>query len=304
MVNMPVQDHKKDKLDVLFSLAIPEEARAKLEARVLKGEVVEPNDLAKNYSPKPEDVKVLVDWLKGEGLEVTHTTPDQTGVYVRGTVGQFEKSLQVNMVRVTKNALTYNAARNAPSLPAKVGGSVQAVIGLQPFLQATKKIRVFHNPGPLAPTPAIANAPPYLVNEVLKSYNADNIGVTGKGQTIAILIDTLPLDADTAFFWTKNNLPVQAGRIEKINVKNVSLPNVSGEESMDVQWASGIAPEAKIRVYACGTLGFVDLDLGLDQILVDAMANPELRQLSISLGLGEHVPQPERTVGRRDQDRA
>src|SRR4051794_35333911 len=44
MVNTSVQDHKNDTLDVLFSLAIPEEARAKLEAKVLKGELVEPND--------------------------------------------------------------------------------------------------------------------------------------------------------------------------------------------------------------------------------------------------------------------
>jgi kumamolisin len=52
------------------------------------------------------------------------------------------------------------------------------------------------------------------VHEVLKAYNADGIGVTGKGQTIAILIDTFPADADLTTFWQRNNLP---------NTRNMSL---------------------------------------------------------------------------------
>jgi kumamolisin len=291
VVNAPVADHSKDKMDVLFSLAIPKEAREKLEAKVLKGEIVDPKDLTKDFSPKPDDVKRLVSWLKENGFEVTHTTPDQSSVYTQATLETIQKGLQVKMVRVTKNGATYNAAQDAPSLPAEVGASVQAIIGLQPFRHFTKKSKRHH------PHPNIANAPPYLVKEVLKAYDADGMDVTGAGQTIAILIDTFPLDADTAHFWTKNGLPATPARVEKINVKNVlPLPDPEGEESMDVQWTSGIARGAKVRVYASSTLAFVDLDLALDRILADAMVDPKLRQLSISLGLGEQFLSPEGTL--------
>jgi len=296
MVTKAVLDHKKDKMDVLFSLAIPKDARAKLEDKVLKGQVLDPQDLVKDYAPKPEDVERLTKWLKDQGFEVTYTSPDKTSVYVRGTVEQIEKSLEVKMIRVMKNGSTYNAAQNAPSVPAEVGEGVQAVIGLQPFRQATKHSRI-HRPVSPAAAPAVANAPPYLVKEVLKAYNADGLAVTGKGQKIAILIDTLPHDADTKFFWEKNNLPTTPNRVEKIKLKNGPLPPVEGEESMDVQWSSGIASGAKVRVYACGSLSFVDLDLGLDKILADAMADPELRQVSISLGLGEQFLSPDGTLG-------
>src|SRR5262249_57856399 len=60
-----------------------------------------------------------------------------------------------------------------------------------------------------------------------------------------------------------------------------------GDETVDVEWASGIASGAKIRVYASGSLSFVDLDKALDRILADAAADKTMRQLSISLGLGE-----------------
>ena len=58
-----------------------------------------------------------------------------------------------------------------------------------------------------AASPAAQNAPPYLVGEILKAYNADRLNVTGAGQTIAILIDTFPEDSDLTAFWTANGLP-------------------------------------------------------------------------------------------------
>jgi hypothetical protein len=62
------------------------------------------------------------------------------------------------------------------------------------------------------------------VSEVLKAYNADGLPVTGKGQTIAVLIDTVPADTDLQSFWKWNNLPTSLNRIVKINVKGGALP--------------------------------------------------------------------------------
>src|SRR5262249_36239020 len=137
------------------------------------------------------------------------------------------------------------------------------------------------------PSRNIRNAPPYLVSEIMKAYNADGLNVTGKGQTIAILIDTFPSDTDLKLFWKRNNSSATLQRIDKVNVKGGPLPTPEGEETLDAEWASGIAPGAKIRIYATGSLAFVDLDLALDRILADVATEPGMRQLSISLGLGE-----------------
>ncbi len=61
---------------------------------------------------------------------------------------------------------------------------------------------------------------------------------------------------------------------------------------MDASWASGIAPGAQVRIYASGSLSFVALDRALDQIIADLPAHPGMRQLSISLGLGETFMSP------------
>lgn len=298
-VNDARSEHRQDVMKLLFSLSLPAAAEAELEEKVERGENISADDLRKKYTAKAEDAEALVNWLKAHGFEILQVTPDRTSVYARATVAQIEDSLEVKMVRVTKNGLTYTAAQNAPSLPLDIGNGVQAIIGLQPFRQAQKHYRwrtprngnrVPRSAGGTAARAAstnVENAPPYLVSEVLGAYNAAGLPVTGKGQTIAILIDTVANDSDIADFWKRNNLPADLGRIEKINVTGVDLPPPEGEESLDEQWASGVAPGASIRVYASGSLSFVDLDMALDQILADLENHPGMRQVSISLGLGE-----------------
>src|SRR5947209_5367849 len=212
MVNAAAPEHRDQNMTLLFSLAIPPEAQKRLEESVARGKVIPLDDLNRDYSPDAADVEKLVDWLKSEGYEIKQVSPDSTSVYARASVDKIEQSLGVNMVRVTKDGLTYTAAQNAPSLPA---------------------------------------------------------------------------DADLKAFWQRNNLPTDTSRIERVNVKGGPLAPPEGEETLDVQWSSGIAPDAKVRVYASGSLRFVDLDLALDRIIADLPGRPGMRQLSISLGLGE-----------------
>ncbi|HXO35846.1 MAG TPA: S53 family peptidase [Candidatus Acidoferrales bacterium] len=297
--------NRNEKMTLLFAQSIAPDAHSELEARVARGEVIGFDELKQKYSANPDDVNKLVAWLKAQGFDVVKQTLDGTGVYAQATVAQIEQSLGVKMLRVTKDGLTYTAAQNAPSLPAEVAGSVHAIIGLQPFRQAHKHNRKRVPKGgnraslspksaagapsstTVAPSPNIANAPPYLVPEILKGYGADGLSVSGRGQKIAVLIDTFPNDTDLTAFWQRNSLAINLNQIEKINVTGKQLPAPEGEETLDTEWASGIAPGATIRIYATATLQFVDLDMALDAILADLPTQPGLRQLSISLGLGE-----------------
>ena len=326
MLNAVEPENLNEKMTVLFSFGPSKDVLDELEAKVAKGETASPAELQKAYGSKDKDRDALIAWLKKEGFEITEVSDDGASVYARATAKQIEKSLAVTMTRVTKDGISYTSAQNAPSLPSKVGEGVNAIIGLQPFRRAHKfsRMRVpYHGnrasldgtaaaatkkngaskstkkksakkggTGAAGPTTNIANNPPFLVSEILKAYNADGLSVTGKGQTIAILIDTFPADSDLKKFWQRNNVPVKLSQIQKINVKGGQLPPREGEETLDVEWASGIAPGANIRVYASGSLSFVDLDRALDRIIADVPFHPGFRQLSISLGLGETFMAP------------
>ena len=195
----------------------------------------------RSISPSPKDVNNLVSWLKAQGFEIVQVSPESGSVYAKAPASQIERSLDVNMVRVTKDGISYTAAQNAPSLPDDVGQGVQAILGLQPFRQAHKHCRMrmphreedttaSHDTGVASGAQAAAPArkahlrPPYMVKDILKAYDADNLNLTGKGQTIAILIDTFPEDSDLQAFWNANNLNITLGQIEKINVSGDPLP--------------------------------------------------------------------------------
>src|SRR5262245_47152105 len=127
MVNAASDDHRAEPMTLHFSLTLPPEAEAELEAKVAKGETVPLDALHRDYGAKTADVDALVAWLKAEGFTVTEVSPDRTSVYATAPASQIEKSLGVNMVRVTQGGFTFTAARNAPSLPADVGAAVQAI---------------------------------------------------------------------------------------------------------------------------------------------------------------------------------
>jgi kumamolisin len=308
MVAKALPETGKERMTVVFSLALPDSAQADLQKMVAEGKVVSPQQLTKNYSADAKDAKALTSWLKSEGFKIERVSDDRTSVYAQGTVEQIEKALAVKMVRVTKDGITYTAAQDAPSLPTSVGKNVSAIVGLQPFRRAHKQFRICvpqsgvpapvqrakgasakraggKKAKPVPATSAVHNG--YIVSEILKAYGADGLPVTGKGQTIAILIDTFPTAADLKAFWKLNKLKTKISQVTMINVNNASLPPQEGEETLDAQWTSGIAPGAKIRIYASGTLQFTDLDRALDRIISDLASQPTMRQLSISLGLGE-----------------
>ncbi|GLQ82764.1 kumamolisin [Mesorhizobium huakuii] len=283
-------------LTIHFSFEMPKGVAEKLEALVAKGQTISPAEFEK-YDPKASSVQALQTWLKEQGFAILHVASD--GIYARAPTSVVAKSLAVDFVRVTRDGFTHNAARNVPSLPAKLAKDVRAIGGLQPFLRAHRNSRrrspsaanrvSLGRPvvGFTAQVQTESNKPPYMVSEILAAYGASELGVTGAGQTIAILIDTLPDDADLTAFWAANGLPQGLSRIEPVNVKEGPLDAPEGEETLDVEWASGIAPGATIRIYASGSLSFVDLDQALDRIIADLPSRPGMRQLSISLGLGE-----------------
>jgi kumamolisin len=282
--------HRAETMHLHFALGVPAAAQEELEERVAKGEVVPIDEQMMKYGADRASADALVAWLKNEHFKVSHVTPDDTTIYASATASQVEASLGVHMVRVTLDGQTYTAASDVPSLPTAVAANVIHIGGLQPFRHAHKHSRVSYlRPADDGPEdgPGIANAPPYLVSEILKAYDADGLGLTGAGQEIAILIDTFPLDSDLAAFWQLNHVNTSQARITKINVNGGTMPPPEGEESLDTEWSSGIAPEAAIRIYASGSLQFTDLDLAIDRIIADVAVRPGLRQVSISLGIGE-----------------
>jgi kumamolisin len=129
----------------------------------------------------------------------------------------------------------------------------------------------------------------FRVKDILKAYRANDLGgATGRGQIIAVLIDAFPNETDLTSFWKQNAIS-RPPTVTLIKMPRATLPLADGEETLDTEWVSGLAPGAETRVYATGSLQFEDIDKALERIYVDAQTTPGLQRISISLGLREDL---------------
>jgi hypothetical protein len=277
-----------------FSIALKMRNFAELPERVGMGETISQNEMRANYFPASAEVENVRRWLVGQGFEVQPPPQFELSIFARGTVAQLQRAFRVKFARVQFHGEEHTSAVTAPSLPADVAEPVLSINGLQPHLHPfPHSIRKAIGVGK-----SISNQPPYLISEIAGAYDASNND--GAGEKIGIVIDTFPLNSDLTTFWNDNGVSQSLGNIEKVQVVSGTLPAPSGEESLDIEWSSGIASGAKIRIYATRDLSFNHLDQAYQYIINDLSNQPALHQLSMSYGLGEdYMP-----AGQMDTDAA
>ena len=261
---------------------------AGLQDRVHRGERISSPEMLARHAPLATDYQAVSDWLTGAGLTITQTDPGQMAVFVRGTVRQLQAAFQVTFARVAFQNAEYSSAITAPSLPSALAAAVLGVNGLQPHLRPQKHLRQAQ-PIPAPDSTGSTTAPPYWPRDILRAYGGSGLSQTGAGQTIGIVIDTFPSTTDLTSFWSTAGVAQSLGNIQFVQVVSGTLPAPSGEESLDVEWSSGTAPAAKVRVYATLDLSFPHLDQAYAQIYTEVsnQSQPTLHQVSLSFGLGE-----------------
>jgi subtilase family serine protease len=107
----------------------------------------------------------------------------------------------------------------------------------------------------------------------------------GTGQTIAIIGDSIPSTGDLTQFCSYCNIWPSTPRLTVQNVQGGpgSDTNDQFELAMDVEWASGIAPQANILLYAVPYPMRQSTEAAAyTQILNDLPSNPNLHQVTES----------------------
>jgi kumamolisin len=270
-----------------FEVALKMRNVAELQARISRGERIDSAEMDAKYEPLATDYQKVVDWLTAQGFTIVRDDPHHLAVFAQGTVSQIRSALQVTFGRVSLEGTEFTSAISAPVIDSTLAPLLVGINGLQPQIRAHK-----HLVWPKA-TPNTANGgAPYYPSQIAQAYNANNLygqGLTGAGQSIAIVIDTFPATSDLVTFWKDTGVNQSIGNISFIQVVSGTLSAPEGEETLDTEWSSSIAPQAKVRVYATVNLNSNSLDSAYNQIYSDVTAHPEygIHQMSMSYGGGE-----------------
>ncbi len=260
-----------------FELALRMRHFDELQARVSRREIITREEMTANYLPLAADYETLARWLEAQGFTITRRDDSHLGLFARGEVSRVAGVFATTFARVTFEGGEFTSAISAPSVPAALAPALLGINGLQPHLRAHK----------LQLLPQAIINPPYTPSQILHAYNASGLGLDGTGQTVATVIDTFPNDSDLTTFWARYNIPETLANVTKIQVVAGTLNAPTGEETVDVQWSTAMAPGVKVRVYATQNLQPSSLDQGYAQVFADLPSNPSLRQVMLCFGLGE-----------------
>jgi len=257
----------------------------------------------KEFAPSAAEVASVKSWLTSAGLSVTRTDakyPAGAYVGVRGSVAAAAKAFGVTFGSYQgPGGASDRAPNQAATAPSSVASSVLAVSGLDTAKSVIKPDLPPPPPNYWVAKPcstyygsAVATNKPkaygkhqpwtncgYTPTQVRGAYGVTASGMTGKGQTVAIVdayaSPTIKADANQ-FATVVGDQPFAAGQFKQYKVSPYTLAGANecdaagwyGEETLDVESVHGMAPDANVRYV--GAASCQDSDLAnADALIVD-----------------------------------
>jgi len=240
-----------------------------------------------SYGPSPADIETVSDWLRSNGFTVNTVYPSGMMIDFSGTAGQVLAAFGTEIHRLSVDGKEHIANMSDPHIPEALAPVVAGIVSLHDFRPPAMR-----RSAPKYSLQAQAVVPEDLAT-IYDLKPAFAAGYTGKGQTIAVLEDSdLYNAADWSTFRKVFGLSsYTSGSLETINPappkgpSNCSDPGAnqdSGEATLDAEWASAAAPDAKIEVVTCANTDTTFGVLIAGQNLINAKAPPQI--ISISYG--------------------
>ena len=260
------------------------------------------------FGPTSAQIAAVKAWLTGDGLTVTSVNDSVDGyVAVSGSVSDAAKAFNVTFQNFRgPDERTDRAPAETASAPASVAGAVLTVSGLDTATHQMKPADTLPPPGPnywVAPPCSayygqkIATSEPsaygkkqpwnncgYTPAQVRSAYGVSQSGMTGRGQTVAIVdayaSPTMRSDANE-FAKVVGDQPFRPGQYQQYlpstftdtAADECDAPGWYGEETLDVEQVHGEAPNANVHYVAAASCTDPDLLSALAYIVDNHLAS-------------------------------
>jgi len=251
-----------------------------------------PSEIAERFGPDRKDVEAVTAWLASEGFEVRSVSASRSRIRFGGTAAAVEKAFGTAVHVYGEGAAKRHAAAGEVRIPARFSHVIEAVGGLDSI-----RVRPLHRGLRIERAPSRDADPAASIcdgtgcdyytfpADFARIYNLEGAfaaGITGTGQTIAIIGRSRVLDADVANFRDLAGLPARAHQTvvvpdgtdpgpaselchdpeaEPVGDEPACDSDEIGDQSeatMDVQLAGAAAPGATIKLVTSAETDEVD----------------------------------------------
>ncbi|MBB6183064.1 S53 family peptidase [Oleiagrimonas soli] len=268
-----------------------------------------------HFAPAPGQLKRTQRYLESQGLTVDKIFDDHLAMTVSGPASVFESVLQTQVDDFQENDVRhhphrrhrFHRPRHQPRMPKLLlDNDVIAIVGLsneyqfKPMNASTTRIAHADALKLVPSSNTIATGVPgqYTVADVANLYDINPLyaeGTTGAGTTLGVATYADFLADDAYTYWNLIGLPSKADRISKIHVDgggDFGADAGSGETSLDVEQAGGLAPYADVVVYDAPNSSQGGIDM-----FYQVVSDNRVDSLSYSWGLPEIYYYPELNGG-------
>jgi subtilase family serine protease len=247
----------------------------------LYGQSLTPAQFAATYAPSSAQVQQVVRYLQDKGFSNVTAEPNNLMVSAEGTVAQAEAAFNTRIEQFAEfgNIVYGNTA--AAQVPASLGGTVAAVLGLNTIGQMK----------PTIVTRSQVSVPQYAVSytpqQMQLAYGATGTA-TGSKAEIAIMAegDVSGVITDLRAEEKANGLPQVPVTVVPVGVASTDTSGWD-EWDLDTQYSTGMAQTVK-RLYIYDTTSLTDSDLALE--ISRWATDDEAKGGSASLGECEAFP--------------
>jgi subtilase family serine protease len=272
------------------------------------GHFLSPAQVTAEFGPTSAQIAAVKSWLTGEGLTVTSVNGSVDGyVAVTGSVSDAARAFSVTFQNFKgPDKRTDRAPAQSASAPASVASAVLTVTGLDTATHQMKPGDTLPPPGPnywvAGPcsqyyAQKIATSEPsaygkkqpwnncgYTPSQVRGAYGVSTSGMTGKGQTVAIVdayaSPTMQSDANQ-FAQVVGDRPFRPGQYQQYlpstftdtATDECDAPGWYGEDTLDVESVHGQAPDANVQYVAAASCNDTDLLSALAYIVDNHLAS-------------------------------
>jgi subtilase family serine protease len=250
-------------------------------------------EFGKQFGLAESDIRTISAWLESHGFTVNSVYPSGMLIDFSGTAGQLERAFHTAIHNLDVNGARHIANLSDPEIPAALAPAIAGIVSLHDFRPHTmKRAKYTYN---FQGTTVQAVVP----NDLATIYDLNPLfqkGITGSGQTIAVLEDTdiYSMSDWTTFRSTFGLSQYSSATLTTVNPQpvkgssNCSDPGVNGDDIeaiLDAEWSSAAAPAAAIEVTTCAD---TDITFGVFIALENAIngSNPP-GVMSISYGVCE-----------------
>jgi subtilase family serine protease len=209
-----------------------------------------PQQFAAEFSPTPDQIQQVVQYLRSQGLTVSAVAPNGLFIDASADVATVEGAFQVKINQYKLGPRAFYANATPPLLPVSIAPLILSIGGMDDSVHMHPLLQ--HSPSSMQEKKGLHPLAGYSSSDLLGAYDAAALqqsSIQGSGQSVAVFELDGFQQSDIDTFLSKNNLGTPSITTSLVDGATNTAGAGAIEVELDIEVIAEMAPKASQDVY-------------------------------------------------------